>query len=109
VQIGLVEPYNPGLTQGDTEVVLEHRLEYRPCYPISVDEDAARHAGAHRLEEIFVALGDNEDLAVLQVPALQFAIGEVYREIPSAPGRASLVSSKKAISGSPCPFSPQSA
>jgi hypothetical protein len=41
--------------------------------------------------------------------ALKFAIGGGVQGDPQHPGSASLLSSKKAISGSPCPSSPQSA
>ena len=50
----------------DTQVDLEHGLEHRPRYPLSVKVDATRNAGAYRLEEIFVAPGDDEDLVVLR-------------------------------------------
>ena len=55
----------------DTEVDFEHGLEHGSLYSLSVKVDATRKAGAHRLEEVFVAL-ENDDGAVglLQVPAL---------------------------------------
>ena len=55
----------------DTEDDFKHGLEHRPLYPLPVKVDATRKAGAHRLEEVFVAL-ENDDGAVglLQVPAL---------------------------------------
>src|SRR5215216_2232357 len=109
-QIGLLESHNSGLIKGDTEVLLKHGFEDGSGYPLSVDEDAVGHAGVHRLQKVPGALGDYDDLVVLsQMPALQLAVGEVYREIPSAPGSASLLSSKKAISVLPSSSSTQSA
>jgi hypothetical protein len=64
VQIRLVEPYNPGLTEADAEVVFKHGLEDGSGYPLSVEEDAVRHAGVHRLQKVTGALGDYEDVVV---------------------------------------------
>src|SRR5918998_340135 len=76
VQIGLIEPYDPGLAERETELFLEHGLEDGSGYPLCVDEDAARHAGVHRLEKVAGAFGDYDDVVVaLQVPALQLAVG----------------------------------
>ena len=96
------------LVERDTQVDLEHGLEDGPCYPLSVKVDATRNASAYGLRPIFVALENDEDLIVSQVPALQLPVGGGM-EIPSAQGRELLESSKKAISGSPCSSSTQSA
>src|SRR5918995_1929201 len=83
-QIGLVEPYDPGLAERDTELLFEHRLEHRAGYLISVDEDAARHAGVQRLQKVPGALRGYDD-ALLQVPALQLAIGGGVQGDPQRP------------------------
>ena len=108
-QIGLVEANESGLVDRDTQVDLKHGLEHRPRYPLSVKVDATRNTSAYRLEEIFVAPGDDENLIVLQVSALQLPIEGGVQADPQRPGSASLLSSKKAISGSPCSSSTQSA
>jgi Pentapeptide repeats (8 copies) len=86
-QIGLVEADESRLVDRDTQVDLKHGLEHRPRYPLSVEVDATRNAGANRLEEIFVTHGDDENLAVfvLQVPALQLAIGGGVQADPQRP------------------------
>src|SRR5215204_1730221 len=75
--IGLVEPYDPGLAELDAQGLFKHGFKHRARHPLSVDVDAARHTGAHRLEKIAGALRDYDDLVVafLQVPALQLSVG----------------------------------
>jgi hypothetical protein len=63
-QIGLLETDEPGLVVRDIELDFKHGLEHGSFYPLSVKVDDTRKAGAHRLEEIFVALGDYEDVVV---------------------------------------------
>ena len=77
-----------GSLERDTEVDFEHSLEHGPCYPLSVKVDATRNARAHRLEEIFVALENDEDLLVLQVPALQIPVGRGVQGDPQRPGES---------------------
>jgi hypothetical protein len=77
-----------GSLERDTEVDFEHSLEHGPCYPLSVKVDATRNARAHRLEEIFVALENDEDLLVLQVPALQLPVGRGVQGDPQRPGES---------------------
>src|SRR5215203_571038 len=75
-QIGLLKADEPGLAERHAEVLFKHGLEDGPGYPLPVDEDAARHAGAHRLKQIPRTLRDYNDLVVvLQVPALQLPVG----------------------------------
>src|SRR5215213_10221706 len=76
VQIGLLKPYDPGLTEADAEVLFKHGLEDGSGYPLCVDEDGAWYTGVHRLKKIPGALGDYDDVVVLlsQVPALQLAV-----------------------------------
>jgi hypothetical protein len=59
VQIGLLKTDEPGLVDGDTKVDLQHGLEHGASYPLSVKLDATGNAGAYRLQEIFVAPGDD--------------------------------------------------
>ena len=76
VQIGLLEPYDPGLTEADAEIFLKHGLEDGSGHPLCVEVDGARHAGRHRLKKIPGALGDYDDVVVFlsQVPALRLAV-----------------------------------
>jgi Pentapeptide repeats (8 copies) len=87
-QIGLVEADESRLVDRDTQVDLKHGLEHRPRYSLSVEVDATGNAGANRLEEIFVTHGDDEDLAVLQMPALQLAIGGGVQADPQRPRKS---------------------
>jgi hypothetical protein len=87
-QIGLVKADKSRLVDRDTQVDLKHGLEHRPCYPLSVKVDATRNASAYRLEEIFVAHGDDENLAVSQVPALQLPLGGGVQGDPQRPGES---------------------
>src|SRR5215208_6984385 len=98
-----------GSLERDTEVDFEHSLEHGPCYPLSVKVDATRNARAHRLEGSSWLLRTMRTCSSCRCLRCRSPSGEVYREIPSAPGRASLESSKKAISGSPCSSSTHSA
>src|SRR5215204_6981250 len=52
---------------------------------LSVDVDTARYAGVHRLEKIPGALRGYNDLAVLQMPALQLAVGGGVDRDPQRP------------------------
>src|SRR5215204_4042507 len=52
---------------------------------LSVDVDTARYAGVHRLKKIPGALRGYNDLAVLQVPALQLAVGGGVDRDPQRP------------------------
>src|SRR5918998_6572536 len=89
VQIGLIEPHDPGLAKRETEVFLEHGLEDGSGYPLRVDEDAARHAGVHRLEKVAGAFRDYDNVVVaLQVPALQLAIGGGVQGDAQRPGES---------------------
>src|ERR687889_617730 len=86
VQIGLLKTDEPGLVDGDTKIDLQHGLEYRARYPLSVKVDATGNATGYRLQEIFVAPGDDENLVVSQVPALQLPVGGGVQGDPKRPG-----------------------
>ena len=86
MQIGLLKTDEPGLVDGDTKIDLQHGLEHGARYPLSVKVDATGNAGAYRLQEIFVAPWDDEDLVVSQVPALQLPVGGGVLGDPKRPG-----------------------
>jgi hypothetical protein len=88
VQIGLLETDESRLVERDTQVDFKHGLEHGPRHPLSVKVDATGNAGSYRLQEILVALGDDEDLAVLQVPALQLPVGGGVQGDPQCPGES---------------------
>ena len=74
-QIGLLQRDESGLVERNTQVDLEHGFEHRARYPLSVKVDATGNASGYGLQEIFEALGDDEDLLILQMPALQLPVG----------------------------------